>query len=210
MAYPRHHITSKNCDGLKAIHHIGGRYFLSVTSGTLTTNNGPMRVTPLAVFHLPCNVSFESATSGIGECPQRMEIELPIFGETHLQYTSWKSVMDDKQLDLHFRTLIIPPVTVMNHSILRGLDETYRVLDRQFTAQIDKIHGDIEAISEVEVNTINEILLYASVVVSLLNFFLLMAYACYHHGVFERLKHQRRTPLPPPPPTLITSTRTPL
>ncbi|EDO27529.1 predicted protein [Nematostella vectensis] len=112
--------------------------------------------------------------------------------------------MDDKQLDLHFRTLIIPPVTVMNHSILRGLDETYRVLDRQFTAQIDKLHDDIDAISEVEVNTINEILLYTSVAVSLLNLVLLVAYACYHHGVFERLKHQRRTPpkrsLPPHEP----------
>ena len=54
----RNHLSSSNCQHLQPLVHLGGIFFLSTTSGTLTTNVGNYNITSLAVYNFPCNVSF--------------------------------------------------------------------------------------------------------------------------------------------------------
>ena len=54
ISFPRHHDVARDCSNLHPLIHLGGRYYLSTTSGTLRLNTGPLQISPLAVYHFPC------------------------------------------------------------------------------------------------------------------------------------------------------------
>ena len=61
-----------DCDHIHPLIHLGGRYFLSTASGTLTLSRGELDVSPFAVYNFPCNVSFIGMKTSLGNCPQRL------------------------------------------------------------------------------------------------------------------------------------------
>ena len=59
LSFPRNHQPAADCDHIHPLIHLGGRYFLSTTSGTLTLNTGGLlSVSTSAMYNFPCNVSF--------------------------------------------------------------------------------------------------------------------------------------------------------
>ena len=79
LSFPRNHEVAPDCDHIHPLIHLGGRYFLSTTSGTLTLNSGELDVSPLAVYNFPCNVSFIGMKTSLGTCPQTLTESLPLF-----------------------------------------------------------------------------------------------------------------------------------
>ena len=71
--------VAPDCDHIHPLIHLGDRYFLSTTSGTLTLSSGELDVSPLAVYNFPCNVSFIGMKTSLGTCPQRLLVSLPLF-----------------------------------------------------------------------------------------------------------------------------------
>lgn len=107
MSYPRYHLVSKSYNDLHLMIHLGGRYYLYTTTGTLATNLGTLTVSPLSVYHFLCNVTFEGMKSGLSTCPQRLEITLSMFQEEALHYIPW-NMKDNINLNLHYDSLQIP------------------------------------------------------------------------------------------------------
>ena len=81
LSFPRNHEVAPDCDHIHPLIHLGGRYFLSTTSETLTLSSGELDVSPLAVYNFPCNVSFIGMKTSLGTCPQRLLVSLPLFSE---------------------------------------------------------------------------------------------------------------------------------
>ena len=59
MSFSRNHMPASSCEHLQPLVHLGGRYYLSTTSGTISTSNGCMDISTLAVYNFPCNVSID-------------------------------------------------------------------------------------------------------------------------------------------------------
>lgn len=91
MAFPRHHQKAEDCSHLIPVLHLGGRAFLSTTSGVLQLNPTPIQLAPLTIFHLPCNVSFPGMPTGLSECPKRLEISVPLVLPDFIKYVPWNS-----------------------------------------------------------------------------------------------------------------------
>ena len=73
LSFPRNHQPAPDCDHIHPLIHLGGRYFLSTTSGTLTLNTGGLlSVSTLAVYNFPCNVSFVGMKASLATCPERL------------------------------------------------------------------------------------------------------------------------------------------
>ena len=53
LSFPRKHELASDCDHIHPLIHLGGRYFLSTASGTLTLSSGELDVSPLAVYNFP-------------------------------------------------------------------------------------------------------------------------------------------------------------
>ena len=74
LSFPRNHLSAPNCDHLHPLLHLGGRSFLSTTSGTITTNVGQIDISPLAVYNFPCNVSFVGMKTSLATCPEQLSL----------------------------------------------------------------------------------------------------------------------------------------
>ena len=47
--------------------------------GPISTSNGRMDISTLAVYNLPCNVSIDDYEMAVSTCPQRLLVSLPMF-----------------------------------------------------------------------------------------------------------------------------------
>ena len=87
LSFPRNHQPAPDCDHIHPLIHLGGRYFLSTTSGTLTlTTGGLLSVSTLAVYNFPCNVSFVGMKASLATCPERLLVSLPVFLTSTITY----------------------------------------------------------------------------------------------------------------------------
>ena len=60
--------------------HLGGRYCLSTTSGTVALcTSGVFSVSTLAVYNFPCDVSFVGMKASVATCPERLVVSQPLF-----------------------------------------------------------------------------------------------------------------------------------
>ena len=58
--------------------HLGGRYCLSTTSGTVALcTSGVFGVSTLAVYNFPCDVSFVGMKASVATWPERLVVSLP-------------------------------------------------------------------------------------------------------------------------------------
>ena len=119
LSFPRNHEVAPDCDHIHPLIHLGGRYFLSTTSGTLTLSSGELDVSPLAVYNFPCNVSFIGMKTSLGTCPQRLLVSLPLFSTDMITHVQWDPNSDDPTpLDLHQDSLTIPPLIKINRTVI--------------------------------------------------------------------------------------------
>ena len=95
---------------------MGGRYYLSANSRTLTITKGKnvsdIALSPLKIYHFPCDVKFPDQRTGLGDCPKRLTVDIPIFTDSTIRYVPWEDIMDDTIPTLHLESLKIPRYTV--------------------------------------------------------------------------------------------------
>jgi len=175
LSFTRRH-RETTCDGLQTLIHIGGRYFLSTSTGTLITNSGTLNVHPLTIYHFPCNVTFHGMQSSLSSCPTELSVSIPLFDETNIRYVKWKTEKDDHLLDLHFKSLTIPQKVKINKTIITEFDREIEWYDKKLSTAINQANRKIEKIKESSFTTTDEIILYVAIGLSSFNFLVLCLY----------------------------------
>ena len=176
FTHPRHHTRAPDCENLQPLIHLGGRSYLATTTMTLMLSTGPLQTSPLTIFDFP---------NGLGTCPDRISLQVPLLTPYHIQYTPWNGLATDAELfKLHHESLRVPPPATLNHSILDALDATYHTLDGKFTTELQTAGDDIDAIYESQSTTPTEILTYLSCILALLDLILIA-------GILRFLCHRR-------------------
>ena len=178
VTYPRYHVPSGDCQNLHPMVHLGGRYYLSTSSGYLETNSGPLEVSPLSIYHFPCNKTFKGMKSGLSRCPEVLEINLPIFTQENIEYVSWRA-SDDHVLNLHHNSLKISPPITINTNITKELQKLYHLYDERLTTELKSAYQKIDNITANDTAiSFNEILLYLVAAFAFLNTIIIIIFLC--------------------------------
>lgn len=173
LSFPRNHLPAPNCDHIQPFVHLGGRYFLSTTSGTVVTNTGYLDITPLAIYNFPCNISFVGMKTSLATCPKSLSISLPLFAVDSIVYVQWDPNSDDMSpLQLHHESLSAPPPVVINRTVLNEFDELFQYYDSQLSSAIDKADDMVNQIEVTSETTLTDYIAYAAFGLSVLNFIL--------------------------------------
>ena len=120
LNFVRRHQQAPDCSDLHNLYHLGSRYYLSTQQGLLpvfNTTDGPshlISLTPLTVYHFPCELTFTTQQTGLGTCPHRITLHLPYFSSNSFRYIPWQNDDDDLYnyitnrliLHLHFNSII--------------------------------------------------------------------------------------------------------
>ena len=181
-------MPASSCEHLQPLVHLDGRYYLSTTSGTISTSNGRMDISTLAVYNFPCNVSIDDYEMALSTCPERLLVSLPMFTTTSVSYVQWKPDSSDlTTLQLHCQSLTIPPETKINHSIVKEIDDTYRYYDSQLSSTLQKVDNLVEQINETAGDSLSVYLTYGALALSILNSVaMIIAYKCIYRVVLRR------------------------
>ena len=148
LSFPQSHIRAKNCNHLHPILHLGRRYFLATTTGTLELNSGTLDIFPPTIYHLPSNASFSGMKTGLSECPDLLQVTVPLFTPSDLQYVPWKPFLDHNPLKIYYQLLTIPPpTTALNKTVLDAINQLYQTLDRKLTEKIHQAGEEIDTVT---------------------------------------------------------------
>lgn len=155
-------MPASSCEHLQPLVHLGGRYYLSTTSGTISISSGCMDISTLAVHKFPCNVSIDNYEMVLLPCPERLLVSLPMFTTNLVSYVRWKPDSGDlTTLHFHHQSLNILPETKINLSIVKELDDTYRYYDCQLSAILQRVDSSIDHINETAQDSLSIHLSYA-------------------------------------------------
>ena len=198
LSFPRNHLPAPNCDHIQPFVHLGGRYFLSTTSGTIVTNTGYLDITPLAIYHFPCNVTFTGMKTSLATCPKSLTVSLPLFSSDSIVYVPWDPNSNDMSpLQLHHESLSIPPPVVINRTVINEFDEMFEYYDSQLSSAIEKAEGMVNQVEVTSETTLTEYIAYAALGLSVLNFiFCCVACQCLRKIVYHRLSKVPQTKVP--------------
>jgi len=193
LSFPRNHLSAPNCDHIQSFVHLGGRLFLSTTSGTIFTNTGHLDITPLAVYNFPCNVSFTGMQTSLASCPKALNVSLPIFSEDSIVYVKWDPANDDMgTLQLHHKSLSIPPRVSLNRTAIHELDDLFNFYDSQLSSTLDKADAMISQIEVTTEITLTDYIAYVALGLSTINFFM----CCIACQCFRKILQRRFENLP--------------
>ena len=168
--FPRHHVAATDSSNLHPMIHLGGRSFLATSNTIVQMSTGPVRTSPLAVYHLPCNVSFVGMTTGLGYCPDHISVSVPLSSATSLEFVPWESATTNLvDLSLNHPILDIPEPEHFNKSVLRELDATLATLHGQLTASVSAVNADILTIHAGTTLSSTDYVAYLALSFSLLN-----------------------------------------
>jgi len=199
LSFPRNHLSAPNCDHIQTFVHLGGRFFLSTTSGTILTNTGYLDITPLAIYNFPCNVSFTGMKTSLATCPKALNVSLPILSEDSIVYVKRDPVKSDiGTLQLHHKSLSIPQRVSLNRTAINEFDELFNYYDSQLHSTLDKADAMINQIELTAETTLTDYIAYVALSLSNINFFICcIACQCIHKILqrrFEKLP-DRQIPL---------------
>ena len=205
LSFARNHQSAPNCDHLQPLIHLGGRRFLSTTSGSIPTTDGNLDVSPLAVYSFPCNTSFVGLKTTLASCPESLSISLPLFSASSITNVHWNPASDDvSPLELHHKSLTIPPSLTINKTAVNDLDELYQFYDSQLSSALKKTEAMIDQIEVTSETTLTEYIAFVACALSVIDFVLFcVACKCILRAVnrrFTELPQQsfplRATPVP--------------
>ena len=183
LTFTRRHTQAPDCTNLHVFYHLGGRYYLSTQQGSLkvhNTSNGSSHIIPLSplmVYHFPCELTFPEQPQGLGNCPDRVAFHIPIFTKTTLHYIPWVN-HDSNILEIHYRSLNLTPPLHFDNSTLKSLDNTYRLLDGRLTTQLTSLQHDISKIHTETTSSTHTWLLYSAFALTLLNTLFISLLCC--------------------------------
>ena len=205
MTFPRHHQPADDCSHLIPLLHLGGRTFLSTTSGHLQLNTGPMELSPLAIYQFPCNVTFQGMQTGISKCPRRLEVLVPLVQPGSIKYIPWKAAAHLTHLKLNYEGIHIPAPLELNKTTLKQLDHTYHMLDGQLSQQLRKVRENKKNIHDAKVTTTAEVCAYLGLTIATLNsiVFFVMLCRCCHQFRYKLIPVPEPPEAPQPPMEVI-------
>lgn len=88
-------------------------------------------------------------TAGLGTCPERITVTVPMVTPSLMQFTPWATVLaNDTYMFFHHDVLDIPPPTRLNKSVLRDLDTTFNTIDGHLTHSLEMANDGINHIYE--------------------------------------------------------------
>ena len=103
LSFRRTHKKAFDCSDRNDPYHLGGRLYLSTTARELTVtqdqNISVIVLSSLMVYHFPCDVKFTDQRTGLGNCPERLTVDIPIFTDSTVRYVPWQDLMDDSILN---------------------------------------------------------------------------------------------------------------
>lgn len=145
-------------------------------------------MSPLAVYHIPCNHTSDQLSTGFGTCPQHVTISLPVFRRKTVKYVPWMPTdTNNNTINLHYESLKIPPPLKFNQTVLNALDQTFHRIDGDLADKLKIIRKDIKSLHEVNVSPLALILASIAFAVSSIHTIIFIALCCYHH---RRRQHQ--------------------
>ena len=183
LHFVRRHQQAPDCSNIPNMFHLGGRYYLSTQQGSLTifnTTNGSTHIislSPLTVYHFPCDLTFVTQQTGLGTCPDRITLHLPLFTANSFHYVPWKHD-DDNVLRLHYKSLNFTPPLKFDNSTMNSLEHTFRLLDGQLTTRLASLKQDISHLHTVQSTTLNDWLTYITITITLINTFIIILLYC--------------------------------
>ena len=200
LSFPRNLELAPDCDHIHPLIHLGGRYFLSTTSGTLTLSSGELDVSPLAVYNFPCNVSFIGMKTSLGTCPQRLLVSLPLFSTDMITYVQWDPNSDDvTPLDLHQESPTIQPPIKINRTVIDNFDQLFQRYDGQLSDTLQKADSLIDQIEETTISSYVKYIAFIALGLSVINFIVFcIVYRCIFRIFGRRAAHTLPPLLPAP------------
>ena len=198
LVFSRRHTKAPDCSNLHDLLHLGGRYFLSTQQRFLTVQNSTngstytLQLTPLTVYHFPCDLIFASETTGYSQCPKRMSFHVPLFTQTTFHYLQWRGTNQDDILRLHYRSLNLTTPVHFDNITMQSLDKTFHLLDGQFSTQMTSLRSRISRLHTVHGKPFTDLLIYIAFALALLNTFCIFAFFCAnsHRNIHQRI-HSR-------------------
>ena len=135
----------------------------------------------LAVYHIPCNHTSEQLPTGFCTCPKYLTISLPLFRRKTIKYVPWiPSHASNSTIQLHYKSLSIPPPLKFNKSVINALDKTFHRIDGDLAEKIKTIRKDITDLHEVAAFPVTLVIASIALGFSLLNTLIFIILCCYH------------------------------
>ena len=137
-----------DCNILHPFLHLAGRSFLATTSTSLPLSTGTIVTSPLAVYNIPCNVSFSTMVTGIGRCPDHLTVSVPFSTANSMQFVPWRAAISNlTTANFNHPVFDIPPPTKLNTTVLSDLDSTMAMLDGELTSSIWNANSQIDSLT---------------------------------------------------------------
>ena len=192
--------------------HLGGRYFLSTKKQTINLNNHPFKMSSMGIYQIPCNHTSDQLPTGFGTCPAHLTMNLPIFRRNNIRYVPWTPTdYNNNTINLHYKSLNIPPPLELNKTVINALDKTFHRLDGHLADKLKTIRADVDNIHEVSNTPLAIAIASIALVFSAVNLLTFIVLCCYHrrrrlNQPDLNLVHYVKTPTPqnrplPTPPT---------
>ena len=182
LTFNHAHTLLPNCNTLRPLIHLGGRYYLSTTLNNilLQTNNGTtsLLLQPFHIYHFPCDVSFHQQRTGLGVCPDLIRFQFPLFHNHQFQFVPWLPLRSNDLPLYPPQNFSIPTPVHVDNSTLKSLDDTYNTLDQDLTRRLQKLNKDIKAIHPVSHAELSPVFVYFSFVLTILNLIILIVFYC--------------------------------
>ena len=192
------YLSAQNCEHIHPLVHLGGRYFLSTTTGTITLNSGKLNISPLVVYNFPCNVSFVGMKASLATCPRRLMVSLPFFSSSTVTYVQWDPKSNVlSALHLHHKSLTIPPPIKINRTVINDFDELFQHYDNQLSSTLKKADSMIEQIEETTESSYVAYIAFAARALSVVN---LIVFCVVCRCIFRSFSRHSIQKLPPPLP----------
>ena len=147
LTFPRHHVPATDSTNLHPLLHLGGRSFLATTSTSLPLSTGTIVTSPLAVYNIPCNVSFSTMVTGIGRCPDHLTVSVLFSTANTMQFVPWRAAISNlTTANFNHPVFDISPPTQLNTTVLSDLDSTMVTLDGELTCTIWNANSQIDSL----------------------------------------------------------------
>lgn len=152
--------------------------FLATTTQDLHLPSGSLVTASLAVYRFPCNVTLTGLASGLGTCPARITVTVPMASLFQLQFTPWAPVLVNASAKFRSPVLDIPPPSHSNQSVLNDLETTFSTLDGQLSDTIRKTNQHIADIQDSSATTATAYVAYFTLALSLLSCLVSTTFLC--------------------------------
>lgn len=193
MTFERTHVEVTCDENLPSIYHLGGRYYMSTTTTTLQLSTGPLAMTPLSIYHIPCNETNPILKTGFGFCPSTVMMSIPIFQKISVNYIPWTPPTDNEVFKLHYKSLKISPLLKFNKTTINALDNAFLRLDGRLHLQLKKIKSDIDSIHETQESSAALIIGSTALALSGVNTIILITISCCYYKIHKQKMKQQHS-----------------